>query len=95
MPVPVPVGFQSGSHALVLGATGSGKTISEAWIACRLIERCHGAIVIDPKGDALLREEPMLAAARGAPFHEWTPRVVRRTPSGAGGSVRLAPAHRR
>jgi conjugal transfer pilus assembly protein TraD len=74
LPVSIPVGYESGSHALVLGATGSGKTVSEAWIACRLIEQGHGAIVIDPKGDRLLRDELKAAAAvRGTPFLEWTP----------------------
>jgi hypothetical protein len=74
MPVSIPVGYDSGSHTLVVGATGSGKTVSEAWIAARLIERFHGAVVIDPKGDELLREQLMLAAQRrGAAFREWTP----------------------
>lgn len=74
LPVSIPVGYESGSHALVLGATGSGKTVSEAWIATRLIEQGHGAIVIDPKGDRLLRDElEAAAAAAGAPFLEWTP----------------------
>jgi hypothetical protein len=74
MPVSIPVGYESGSHTLVVGATGSGKTVSEAWIAARLIERLHGAVVIDPKGDELLREQLMLAAQRrGARFREWTP----------------------
>jgi hypothetical protein len=55
--VSIPVGYESGSHTLVLGATGSGKTVSEAWIACRLIEQGHGAIVVDPKGDRMLHHE--------------------------------------
>jgi conjugal transfer pilus assembly protein TraD len=74
MPVSIPVGYESGSHTLVLGATGSGKTVSEAWIACRLIEQGHGGIVVDPKGDEMLRHELQVAAARrGARFLEWTP----------------------
>ncbi len=74
MPVSIPVGYASGSHTLLLGATGSGKTVSAAWIACRLIEVGHGAVVIDPKGDQMLREELRgSAAARGARFMEWTP----------------------
>ena len=50
-------GVPSGSHTLVVGATGSGKTVSQAWIAVRLIEEGHGAVVIDPKGDRMLRDE--------------------------------------
>jgi conjugal transfer pilus assembly protein TraD len=74
LPVSIPVGYESGSHTLVLGATGSGKTVSEAWIACRLIERGHGAIVVDPKGDRMLHHELQAAAARrGVQFLEWTP----------------------
>ncbi len=74
MPVSIPVGYGSGSHTLVVGATGSGKTVSEAWIACRLIDGVHGAIVIDPKGDAMLREELRASAERrGVRFLEWTP----------------------
>jgi conjugal transfer pilus assembly protein TraD len=74
LPVSIPVGYESGSHTLVLGATGSGKTVSEAWIACRLIEEGHGAIVVDPKGDRTLQDELQVAAARrGARFLEWTP----------------------
>ena len=73
-PVSIPVGEAAGSHVLVLGATGSGKTVSEAWIAGRLIAHGHGAIVIDPKGDEMLRAE-LLGGARLArrPFLEWTP----------------------
>ena len=74
MPVSMPVGYESGKHSLVLGATGSGKTVSEAWIAARLVEAGHGAVVIDPKGDSMLRGELIGAAARrGARFIEWTP----------------------
>jgi hypothetical protein len=74
LPVSIPVGYESGSHTLVLGATGSGKTVSEAWIACRLIEQGHGAIVVDPKGDRMLHHELQAAAERrGARFLEWTP----------------------
>jgi conjugal transfer pilus assembly protein TraD len=74
MPVSIPIGRESGTHTLVVGATGSGKTVSETWIASRLIEEGHGAIVIDPKGDQLLRQELKASAERrGARFLEWTP----------------------
>lgn len=73
LPVTVPVGFESGSHTLILGATGSGKTVSEAWIAGRLIEAGHGAVVLDPKGDPLLVGElETVAAAAGKEFLAWT-----------------------
>jgi len=72
--VSIPYGRESGCHTLVVGATGSGKTVTQAWIAARLIESGHGAVIVDPKGDRLLRAEMQLAAeARGAPFLEWTP----------------------
>jgi conjugal transfer pilus assembly protein TraD len=72
--VRVPVGQASGRHTLVVGATGSGKTVTEAWIAGRLIEAGHGAVVIDPKGDRLLREELERAARRSRrAFRAWTP----------------------
>lgn len=73
-PVSIPVGEQAGSHTLVLGATGSGKTVSEAWIAGRLVAQGHGAIVIDPKGDDGLRTElQRVARLAHRPFLEWTP----------------------
>lgn len=73
-PVSIPVGFESGSHALVVGATGAGKTVSEAWIACRLIEAGHGAVVVDPKGDRMLAEQLRTTAERcGRPFLQWHP----------------------
>jgi type IV secretory pathway TraG/TraD family ATPase VirD4 len=63
-----------GSHTLIVGATGSGKTVTQTWIAVRAIERGMGAIVIDPKGDRAMRSQ-ILAAARAAEraFIEWTP----------------------
>lgn len=49
-PATIPIGTPtSGAHALILGATGSGKTVSEAWIAGQLIEDGRGAVVI-PEG---------------------------------------------
>jgi Type IV secretion-system coupling protein DNA-binding domain len=74
LPVRIPVGYASGSHTLVVGATGTGKTVSQAWIATRLIESGHAAVVIDPKGDRMLRDELAASAARrGGRFIQWTP----------------------
>jgi hypothetical protein len=73
-PVSIPVGYESGSHALIVGATGSGKTVTQAWVVGRLIEKGHGAIVVDPKGDGLLRAHlAVTAAEQDRPFLEWTP----------------------
>jgi hypothetical protein len=67
-------GSTGGRHTLVVGATGSGKTVTQTWITARAIERGMGAIVIDPKGDADMREELQRAAlAAGRPYLEWTP----------------------
>jgi conjugal transfer pilus assembly protein TraD len=70
----VPFGRESGLHTLIVGATGSGKTVTETWIVCRLIEAGHGAVVLDPKGDRLLHDElERQAAVSGKRFLEWTP----------------------
>ncbi len=67
-------GAGGGRHALVLGATGSGKTVTETWVAVRAIERGMGAVVVDPKGDPELRSELARAAhVRGRAFLAWTP----------------------
>jgi hypothetical protein len=63
-----------GRHCLVVGATGSGKTVTQSWIGVRAIDHGMGAIVIDPKGDRGMREEVRCAARKaGRPFIEWTP----------------------
>ena len=74
--VTIPFGGASGGrHTLVVGATGSGKTVTQTWIAVRAIERGMGAIVVDPKGDGGMREAICGAAAAAADgrFLEWTP----------------------
>src|SRR3954469_3577527 len=72
--VRIPVGAASGRHTLAVGATGSGKTVTQAWIAGRLIQAGHGAVVIDPKGDRLLYEELEHAARKARrTFRVWTP----------------------
>lgn len=74
-PVRLPLGGRSGAHTLIVGATGSGKTVTEAWIVSRAVDQGHGAVIVDPKGDDLLREQARAAAVRaGRPFIEWTPR---------------------
>jgi hypothetical protein len=67
-------GERGGAHTLVVGSTGSGKTVTQAWIAVRAIERGMGAIVLDPKGDRGLRDAVRAAACAAATtFAEWTP----------------------
>jgi len=73
-PVAIPFGGPAGRHTLVVGATGSGKTVTQTLIALAAIERGQAAIVIDPKGDRALRAELRTAAAlHGREFLEWTP----------------------
>jgi hypothetical protein len=50
--VRIPVGHASGRHALVVGATGSGKTVTQAWIAGRLVQAGHGAVPSTPRATA-------------------------------------------
>jgi conjugal transfer pilus assembly protein TraD len=73
--VSIPFGVEQGpTHTLVVGATGSGKTVTQTSIAARAIEQGMGAIVLDPKGDAGLREQMRRAAMlAGRTFLEWTP----------------------
>jgi hypothetical protein len=73
--VTIPLGGAAGgTHTLVVGATGSGKTVTQSRIAVGAIEGGMGAVVLDPKGDRLLRTGLAEAAARaGRDFIEWTP----------------------
>jgi type IV secretory pathway TraG/TraD family ATPase VirD4 len=72
--VSIPAGDLDGAHTLVIGSTGSGKTVTQTWIAVRSIEQGMGAIVLDPKGDRDMRDA-LASAARGAAraFIDWTP----------------------
>jgi Type IV secretion-system coupling protein DNA-binding domain len=74
-PVSIPCGGSGGgTHALVVGSTGSGKTVTQTWIATRAIEHGMGAIVLDPKGDRGMRDALRRAADMAASrFIEWTP----------------------
>jgi len=70
----VPFGLTRGVHALVLGATGSGKTVTQAAIAQAYVQAGMAAIVIDPKGDPHLRSTLYAAAQEaGADFRVWSP----------------------
>jgi type IV secretory pathway TraG/TraD family ATPase VirD4 len=67
-------GHGDGAHTLVVGSTGSGKTVTQTWLATRAIEHGMGAVVVDPKGDRSMREALLRAATcSGAAFVEWTP----------------------
>jgi hypothetical protein len=67
-------GGRGGTHTLITGATGSGKTVTQAAIAAGAIARGMGAIVIDPKGDEHMRAAlASVAARRGTRFVAWTP----------------------
>ena len=73
-------GCTGGTHTLVVGAAGSGKTVTETWIALRAIERGLGAIVLDPKNDPQMRAAIRRAGEQaGRPFFEWTQRALRCT----------------
>lgn len=71
----VPIqGGAGGAHTLVVGAAGSGKTVTQTWLAVRAIEAGMPAVVIDPKGDPDLAEHLRSAARRaGKAFFEWSP----------------------
>ncbi len=59
---------------LVVGATGSGKTVTQTVMALGAIERGLAAIVVDPKGDRSLRARLRAAAVlHGRQYLEWTP----------------------
>jgi type IV secretory pathway TraG/TraD family ATPase VirD4 len=67
-------GSGDGAHTLVVGATGSGKTVTQTWIATLAIRKGMGLVVVDPKGDGAMREALLAgAAAAGVAFVEWTP----------------------
>ena len=73
-PVTLPIGLGAAGHTLVVGATGSGKTVTQATIAREAIAQGQAAIVVDPKGDPYLREALAGAAlVHHRAFLEWTP----------------------
>lgn len=70
----IPFGSEQGVHGLVLGATGSGKTVTQAAIGAAYLDAGFGAIVIDPKGDHYLRATMRdRALEAGVAFREWSP----------------------
>lgn len=73
--VRVPFAGPAGAtHTLVVGATGSGKTVTQTTMAVAAIRRGLGVIVVDPKGDDAMRDQLAGAAgAAGRSFSEWTP----------------------
>lgn len=74
-PVEVPIqGPAGGAHTLVVGAAGSGKTVTQTWLAVRAIEAGMAAIVIDPKDDPDLAVRVRAAADEaGKRLFEWSP----------------------
>ena len=66
---------RSGRHVLVPGATGSGKTTSLGALLVDYVARSgFGAVVLEAKTDrALLEAAQGAAAARGVPFHLFSP----------------------
>jgi type IV secretory pathway TraG/TraD family ATPase VirD4 len=72
--VRVPIASWRAVMSLLLGATGSGKTILQVLLALAAIKRGFGVIYIDPKGDDFVRPHLSAAASRaGRQFREWDP----------------------
>lgn len=73
-PAYVPIGdAHGGSHTLVLGVTGSGKTVTLTWMAVRAIGAGRSTIIVDPKGDEFLLGQCRAAAENaGRRFIEWS-----------------------
>jgi len=73
--VRIPLGGDTGgTHTLVLGAAGSGKTVTMTGIAVHGVEHGMGAVLVDPKEDPKMLEHARDVAERmGRPFVHWTP----------------------
>ncbi len=70
----VPLGLSHGVHAFVIGATGAGKTVTQAAIAQAHVLAGQAVIVIDPKGDRYLCGVLQEAASKmGVRFRGWSP----------------------
>ena len=75
MVVRIPLGRTQGRHGLILGATGAGKTVTEAAIAQGHLRVGNAVIAIDPKGDRFLAGTLQHEArALGVPFLAFTPK---------------------
>ncbi len=73
---PVSIPFVPGSigHTLVVGATGSGKTVTQTTLACQAVRAGLAVVAVDPKGDRDLRDRLRVAAeAAGRGFRAWSP----------------------
>lgn len=69
----VPFGRSQGVRCMIVGAPGSGKSVTSAAIACAYIGQGYPVKCIDPKGDDALRDNLARAAeAAGVPFLEWS-----------------------
>jgi hypothetical protein len=71
-------GRESGRHVGVIGAPGSGKSTTIATLIEQHVRGVdgdhHGAVIVDPKGDATIAKAARSAAeAAGVPFIEFTP----------------------
>jgi hypothetical protein len=67
-------GAAGGTHTLVVGAAGSGKTVTMTGVAVHGVEHGMAAVLLDPKGDpSMLKEARGVAEREGRPFVHWTP----------------------
>ncbi len=73
-PATVPFGSEQGVRALIVGAPGTGKTVTTAAIVGAYIDQGLPVVCVDPKGDPSLREHLAMAAGRRKTrLIEWTP----------------------
>jgi conjugal transfer pilus assembly protein TraD len=79
-------------HTLIVGATGSGKTVTQSVLLAAAIRSGSAAVVIDPKGDGTLYEAARgSASAVGREFLEWTPSgAMTYNPYGRGSETEIA-----
>ena len=70
----VPFGERQGTRAFIIGAPGSGKTVTLATHAVAYVDWGYPVISVDPKGDRDYCDQLRSAAERaGRPFYVWTP----------------------